>query len=102
MNIEKMITEAITGVTDKETALCRISCNAAASRAMFCGCGVCLDQEKTVVITVRTPKRRAVLAKCLGCWEDESAEILRAAEYTKTPVLIEGWNGVIFKQGNTE
>ncbi len=32
---------AITGTTSKDVAICRVSCNAAASTAMFCGCGNC-------------------------------------------------------------
>jgi len=102
VNIEKMIMEAITGETDKETAMCRISCNAAASRAMFCSCGTCLDQTTTVVVTINTPRRRQVLAYCSRCWESMEGDVVTAANDTGTPILVEGWNGVLLKQGETE
>ena len=100
--MEEIITEALLGTTDKETAMCRVSCNAVASQQMFCSCDRVLGQEKVVVCTVKTPKRRVVQGFCLDCWDRKQDRIFEAAKVTQTPILVEGWSGVIFKQGEVD
>jgi hypothetical protein len=101
--MEKIITEAMLGTTDREVAMCRVSCNTAASSAMFCGqCNNVLDQTTTIVTTIKTPVRRVVLACCRSCWDASKESMLEAAETTQTPMLVESWDGVLFSQGNVE
>ena len=100
--IESIITEALTGTTDKDVAMCRVTCNTVASQAMFCKCGDILDQQTVVAVTVKTPSRRVIQGFCSKCWEQIEPAIMDAAKETGTPILVETWNGIEFSQGDVE
>jgi len=98
----QIVADAMMGNVDKDVAICRIACNTAASTRIFCKCDRVLEQTTMVVCTVKTPARRVCIPLCASCWEKEQKAIFEGAELTQTPILIEGWNGVIFTQGEVD
>ena len=98
----EILADVILNGADPEVATSRVGCNAVASSQMFCVCGNVLDQRTVTVITVKTPLRRVVIGQCPTCYNKSEAEYLEAAKITETPILIENWDGVKFKQGEVD
>lgn len=80
MNTQKLIAAAILGDdAAKEKALRQITCQTAASHAMFCGCGAIHDQKKIHVIEIVHPggKEQTLAAVCPACFEKNLPSIRR-------------------------
>lgn len=102
MNVGDILADVLLNGGDPDLATSRVGCQAIASRQMFCGCGAVLDMETVTLITVKTPIRRIVVGQCPTCYVQNEPDYIDAAKLTGTPIVIEDWNGVKFRQGEVD